>query len=80
MPFTCITVLRFSEFQRVYTVDGSKVVLGNVETRNAHLNVMNKVLVPNPPRNAAQYLQEVPEFQGTASLMRFVNRYKFSSL
>ncbi|CAG7693746.1 unnamed protein product [Allacma fusca] len=60
--------LRFNVYHapneyRVFTVDGSRIEFGDIPTIQGRLNIMNRVLIPNPPRNAAQYLQEVPEFR-----------------
>jgi len=49
---------------RVYTVDGAKIILGEIPLQNEGiLHVVDKVLTPNPPRTLAEYLAELPDFK-----------------
>lgn len=50
-------------FQRTITIDGAEVEKGDILTSNGRVHILNKVLMPNVPRNAAQFLSEKLEFE-----------------
>ncbi len=50
--------------QRIYTVDGARMLIGDINTFNGILHVTDRVLVPTKVRLHSEYLAEVHDFSG----------------
>lgn len=50
--------------QPIYTADGARIVRGDILVENGRIHLTDKVIMPNPSRNAAEYLSEKQDFEG----------------
>ncbi|CAL8077470.1 unnamed protein product [Orchesella dallaii] len=65
-----VNIYQSDSSYRTITVDGSEVEKGDILTANGRLHIVQKVLMPNLPRNAAQFLSEKLEFEGFWNLVK----------
>jgi len=56
----------------IYSADGARIVRGDILTATGRIHITDKVIMPNPPRYATEYLSERTELESFWNILKRV--------